>query len=95
MPVGDFFLKTFDHWMKELDDFTTLGADQMVVVLPSILSFIISFSIRKNIFTDQPAFDQKIHCAVDRGNSNFIVQLLHTLIQTLDPDVTLGLQKDL
>ena len=47
VSAGNFFLKLFDEGMGELDDFSALGADHVVVMTMHVFMFIAFLSVAK------------------------------------------------
>ena len=59
VSAGDFFLKLFDEWMVELDNFSAFCADHMVVVAVHICMLIAFLPVTKIKVCSQAALSQQ------------------------------------
>src|SRR5215211_7804442 len=66
----DLILQGFDLFVVELNQPSTLRADEMVVMFVLVFVFVKHASVVEFEFTRKPAFDEKFQGAIDSGEPN-------------------------
>jgi len=85
-----FFYRRFDVLdarIAEFDDFSGIGADDMVVLLGAVRFFKLGDVLSELVLADQVAGEQQFNCVVERCAGNPVILVFHLDVQGLDVEM--------
>jgi hypothetical protein len=93
VSVSNLLLETIDLGREKFYRTATPGADHVMVAAAVVLVLVAGNSIMKSDFAGQAAFRQQFQGAVNRGETNAGIFLLHQPVQFVSREVLAGFEE--
>lgn len=93
VPAPDFLLQVVHFPREKFHRTAALGADHMMMAAPVVLMLVAGDAVMERNFAGQPAFSQQFERAINRGNADSRVFLLHKTVQLVGREMIAGFKK--